>query len=258
MQAIGEQIMRAFLILFLSVSLPAFAQEPPSSFNAAKKFLADLHEEIGHMKTIYCGCDYSRSSRSGGVVDKDSCGLGARSNQTRADRVEWEHIVPASWFGQTRACWILKEQAYPDQCQGKSGRQCCEKVNHDFDLAHNDPNNLFPSSGEVNGDRSNHPYGLVEGEPREYGQCDAELAGAGRNKTFEPAEGPMRGVAARAMLYMSQTYGADVKMPLATVWSWHTTYPPQAWEIERARLISERTGLHNAWILGPRAEGGDH
>ena len=27
----------------------------------------------------------------------------------------------------------------------------------------NDPHNLFPAGGEVNGDRSAHPYGTVEG-----------------------------------------------------------------------------------------------
>lgn len=245
---------RVLLIVVLSFfSFSIQAQQPPTSFNNAKKLLAELHVEIGHLETIYCGCPYTKNARTpGGVVDRDACGLEARSNETRSKRIEWEHVVPASWFGQTRACWALKDTAYPNQCAGKSGRECCEAVNEDFDLAHNDPNNLFPSSGEVNGDRSNHPYGDVTGEPRVYGQCNAEIMNAPTGgKVFEPAEGKIRGPLARAMLYMAQVYGADVKLPMSTVWEWHRENPPEAWEIERAKLIAERTGLRNEWILGP-------
>jgi deoxyribonuclease-1 len=244
--------MKYFLLsaLLSLVILPAYAQTPPSSFNQAKKFLADLHEEIGHMKTIYCGCKYERTTASGGKVDRTSCGLKARTNETRSKRVEWEHVVPASWFGQTRACWKLKEEAYPNMCAGKSGRQCCEKVNDHFDLAHNDPNNLFPSSGEVNGDRSNHPYGMVEEEKRVYGSCNFEMGRSSTGKVAEPGDGALRGVLARAMLYMSQVYGVDSKLKLETVWEWHVNNPPEEWEITRAKLIAERTGLKNEWILG--------
>lgn len=106
---------------------PVAAQEAPTSFSAAKKYLSDLHESIGHQTTLYCGCPYERTTRSGGDVDRDACGLDARKNETRSDRIEWEHVVPASWFGQTRACWILKDTAYPE-CAGRSGRECCERV----------------------------------------------------------------------------------------------------------------------------------
>ncbi len=101
---LGGAIMRvlfsAALAPFLASS--ATAQEPPASFNQAKKFLADLHEKIGHLNTIYCGCPYARTTTSGGDVDRDACRLEARTNATRSDRVEWEQVVPASWFGQTR------------------------------------------------------------------------------------------------------------------------------------------------------------
>ena len=245
--------MSAFHIFLLVVFFPAFAmsQTSPPTFSAAKKFLADLHTEIGHLETIYCGCPYVRTTVSGGDITREDCQLEVRQNDKRSDRVEWEHVVPASWFGQTRACWKLKEQAYPEKCEGKSGRQCCEAVNDWFHQAHNDPNNLFPSSGEVNGDRSNYSYGEVVGEKRLYGQCDFEI-GVKTNGTriAEPGDGPQRGVLARAMLYMSQVYGADVKMPLTTAWEWHKQYPPQPWEIKRAKLIVERTGLRNEWIFG--------
>lgn len=240
----------SYLAFAFLLATSALAQEPPASFSQAKKLLADLHEEIGHLSTIYCGCPYARTTASGGDVDRDACNLKARANETRSDRVEWEHVVPASWFGKTRACWILKDKAYPSKCQGASGRKCCEKVNEWFDVAHNDPNNLFPSSGEVNADRSNHPYGEVDGEKRVYGQCDFEMGEGGSGKIAEPGSGKLRGTLARAMLYMAQVYGANIRLPLETVWQWHTDNPPEPWEIKRAELIAERTGLRNEWILG--------
>lgn len=235
----------ATLLLAFFVS----AQEPPTSFKNAKKFLADLHEEIGYQFTIYCGCPYSRTTRSGGDVDREACGVVTRSNETRSKRIEWEHVVPASWFGTTRACWKLKAKVY-QECEGKSGRECCEAVNEDFALAYSDPNNLFPSVGEVNLDRFNHPYGEVPGEPRAYGECDAEVIElTGGGKLFEPAEGKVRGTVARAMLYMAQVYGVNVELPMSEVWKWHVNNPPEDWEMKRARLIAERTGLRNEWIL---------
>ena len=244
--------MRILLLIVLTLinGMPASA-DPLSSFQKSKNFLADLHEEIGHLETIYCGCPYARTTSSGGDVDREACGLKARSNETRSDRVEWEHVVPASWYGNTRACWILKDVAY-SECAGKNGRKCCEKVNDEFRIAHNDPNNLYPSSGEVNGDRLNYPYGEVLGEPRSYGVCNFEVATVSGTKVAEPPEGAVRGVLARSMLYMAEVYGADVRLPMETVWSWHTENPPSPWEIERARLIAERTGLRNRWVLGPQ------
>ena len=38
-----------------------------------------------------------------------------------------------------------------------------------------DLHNLFPSIGEVNGDRSNYIFGEIPGESRVYGQCDIEI-----------------------------------------------------------------------------------
>ena len=173
--------------LFL-LAAQALAQSP-ERFDAAKKLLAGIHENIDHLETLYCGCPYVRKSRSGGNIDRETCGLVARKNEKRSDRVEWEHVVPASWFGSDRACWKQGHERCVKK-NGKSfkGRECCLKSGVDpaFVAAHNDPHNLFPSGGEVNGDRLNHPYGTVEGEAREYGTCDFEVGGI--PKVAEPAD----------------------------------------------------------------------
>ena len=110
------------IALFLSVlASPALGQSP-ERFSAAKKLLAGIHEEIGHLQTLYCACPYVRTSRSGGDIDREACGLKARKNAKRSDRVEWEHVVPASWFGSHRTCWKEGHAAV----RGEEERQAIE------------------------------------------------------------------------------------------------------------------------------------
>ena len=233
-------------------SVPGALAQSPATFPAAKRLLAGIHEEIGHLRTLYCGCPYRRTTRSGGDVDREACGLAARKNETRSDRVEWEHVVPASWFGRHRACW-RSGHALCGTKNGKPmrGRKCCLKPGVDpaFRAAHNDPHNLFPAGGEVNGDRLNHPYGTVAGEPRAYGACDFELAG--QPKVAEPAAA-VRGELARAMLYMAERYGANVRMTQAALRGWDRADPPEPWEVERARRIEAATGLGNRFVTRRR------
>ena len=113
------------------------------------------------------------------------CGLKARKNEKRSDRVEWEHVVPASWFGSHRTCW-KDGHALCGKKNGKplKSRECCLKpgVDPDFQAAHNDPHNLFPAGGEVNGDRSAHPYGTVQAAPAEGSGRVGRVAGVGGDR----------------------------------------------------------------------------
>ena len=239
----------------LMSSAPAMGQSP-ETFGAAKKLLSDIHDDIGHLETLYCGCPYTRKGRSGGDIDRDACGLETRKNDERSDRVEWEHVVPASWLGRGRACWseghelCVKSDGTPFK-----GRECCTKrgVDPAFMAAHNDPYNLFPAGGEVNGDRSAYPYGTVEGELREYGSCDFEVGG--EPKVVEPADN-VRGEIARAMRYMADRYAADVGMAHDDLLKWHEADPPAGWERDRAKRIRAETGLENPYIeVGEAAHG---
>lgn len=38
-------------------------------------------------------------------IEREACGLAARRNETRSDRAELGHVMPASWFGAQRRCW---------------------------------------------------------------------------------------------------------------------------------------------------------
>ena len=57
--------------------------QSPERFDGAKKLLAGVHEEIGHIETLYCRCPYVRKGRSGGDIDLEACGLKARKNEKR-------------------------------------------------------------------------------------------------------------------------------------------------------------------------------
>ncbi len=54
---------------------------------------------------LYCGCKWTWVGKSGGRIDAASCGYQTRKQQNRAERTEWEHIVPAHTFGNQRQCW---------------------------------------------------------------------------------------------------------------------------------------------------------
>ena len=236
----------AMAALLMSVS--SATAQAPETFAEAKRLLAGIHEDIGHLRTLYCGCTYARKGRSGGDIDRDACGLEARRNEKRSDRVEWEHVVPASWFGRERSCWTqghdlcVKSDGTPFK-----GRKCCTRrgVDPAFMAAYTDPHNLFPAGGEVNGDRSAHPFGTVEGESREYGTCDIEVGG--RPKVAEPAAG-VRGEIARAMLYMTDRYGVDAGMGREELLNWHRADPPAGWELRRAEQIEVATGSRNVYV----------
>ena len=137
---------------------PAGLPDTAQSFETAKKWLYDkvYHD---HPKTFYCGCDYARAPGQPGAINLRSCGVTARQDPARAQRLEAEHVFPAAKFGNFRPCWREPErfsECVNDNGQTLTGRQCCEKVDPVFEAAHNDLYNLFLAEGEINGDRKSH------------------------------------------------------------------------------------------------------
>jgi len=198
----------------------------------------------GHRTTFYCGCGYSR----GGGISLDSCGLGAYARQTRADRVEAEHVFPASQFGNYRKCW--RNPAGFPQCREAdgdvvSGRDCCQRVDPMFTAAHNDLHNLVPAVGLINGQRSNHNWGMVSGGQR-YGACEIRIDASIRR--VQPPDA-VRGDIARIMLYMQDTYGFRLSRQDRQLYvAWNNADPPDAWEIERDKRITRVQGKANEYV----------
>lgn len=209
----------------------------PSSFRAAKKKALKIIYK-GHRVTFYCSCGYDDRKK----VDASKCGYEPRRDNVRARRIEWEHIVPASAFGQHRACWK------PGACPRKRGRKCCRKIDPEFRRMEADLQNLVPAIGELNAVRSNYRFGDIPGEVREFGKCDFEVD---RKKRIAEPPPNRRGEIARAYLYMHFAY--KHVFPLSPVQfqqfvEWHKTDPPDLWEKERNRRIAAIQGGGNPLV----------
>lgn len=218
------------LIILVSINSQLYAADSPKSFTQAKKMLGVIYKD--NKKTFYCGCTYDNKKR----IDLKSCGYIPRKNAKRAIRLEWEHVVPAHHFGNSRQCWREKICTKKNGKKYK-GRRCCRKVDSVFRKMEGDPMNLVPAIGEVNGDRSNYKFSMIVGEKRSYGSCDVEIDF--KSKTIEPRP-EVRGDIARIYFYMNEKYATPIsnkQMKLFNIWN--TSDPIDEWEIEKKRIINE-------------------
>lgn len=191
--------------------------------------------------TFYCGCDQGTASTA-----FKACGYVPKRKSIRSRRVEWEHVMPASFFGRTFRAWTQGNE----KCVSRSGkkyrgRRCARKVSPVFRHMELDPHNLVPSVGELNGARSNKPFGEVPGEPREFGVCDFEV----NKDVVEPAP-HLRGDIARIYLYMFARYPKHVpltKVMIKELEVWAAGDPVDSVECHRQRAVAS-TYRHNHYV----------
>lgn len=208
------------------------------SFSMAKR---QLYGQVyfDRRESFYCGCSYNRDLS----VNWDSCGYVPRQNASRAGRIEAEHVVPASWLGQNRACW-QRDACQDDSGKRYGGRKCCLDSDPIFQIAHNDLHNLVPAIGEINGDRSNYAFAEIPGEARDYGACDFEV----ENRQSEP-KASRRGDVARILFYMEATYGLTLPArQKAFLEQWHQDDPVDNWEQTRNQRIKRLQGNSNPFV----------
>lgn len=231
----------AALALFSSIALPAFAS-PPATFTEAKvvaKQKVYLDQANSSMGELYCGCKWTWVGKSGGRIDADSCGLQARKQETRADRTEWEHIVPAWTFGHQRQCWQ------------NGGRKHCVDDDPVFRAMEANIFNLYPSVGEVNGDRSNFNYGMASGVAPQYGQCKTKVDFDQR--AAEPRD-EVKGLVARTTFYMFDRYNLSMsRQQQQLLMVWDKQFPVTPWEAERNKRIAAIMGHGNPFVTGQRS-----
>jgi deoxyribonuclease-1 len=238
-------MIRIVLLIFFSSSLVNAGTA--SSWSAAKQLARD-QVYSDRAVSFYCGCDYQSAGKSGGKIDKTSCGYesGAAKHQKRANQLEWEHVVPASLMPARQfSCWTT---GLP-KCS-KPGRACCEK--HDikaremiFDL-----HNLVPSVGQLNALRSNKRYSIIAGEARSLGVCDVEW----NKDILEPRE-EIRGDVARIWLYMNDKYGLVLSGDELSMYKrWSSSDPVSDWELVRNQRIKDIQGNGNPFIVESNVE----
>ena len=228
------------LTLAFSVISPAFST-PPSTFSEAKVIAKQniyLDQANSSMGELYCGCKWTWVGKSGGRIDAESCGYQTRKQQNRAERTEWEHIVPAWTFGNQRQCWQ------------KGGRERCGDDDPVFRAMEADLFNLYPSVGEVNGDRSNFNYGMASGVAPQYGQCKTRVDF--NQRAAEPRD-EVKGLVARTTFYMFDRYKLSMsRQQQQLLMAWDKQYPVSSWEKERNRRIAAIMGHSNPFVTGDR------
>jgi len=96
-------IIIVFFVIFLSQfisskSISFEGNQKIETFYESKKNLRDIFQN--HQYTFYCSCRYEHKK----PVFK-TCGYKPYKNFKRANRIEWEHVVPASRFGKKFETW---------------------------------------------------------------------------------------------------------------------------------------------------------
>lgn len=210
------------------------------SFNKAKQTL-EKKVYYDHRVTFYCQAPFDAKKK----IDLPE-GFTTPKHEKRAQRVEWEHVVPAENFGRAFVEWRLgDEKCVDDKGRSFKGRKCAEKTNETYRLMQADMYNLYPAIGAVNALRSNLRYGLLPSAQPTFGTCAMKIEG----NRAEPPE-YTRGAIARTVLYMAEVYplyrlsSADRQLMQA----WNTMYPVDAWECLRAKRIEKLQGNENPFV----------
>lgn len=218
------------VLLFMAFSSQAAA---PKDFSAAKTLLRSLFPS--QSTTWYCGCSF-RWQGDKAKLDLASCGYHVRKNVQRANRLEWEHVVPAQQFGHQMACWQ------------QGGRDLCERKDAAFSKIEGDLYNLRPAIGEVNGDRAHYRFAELVDKPTPYGACDMEIDH--QRELVEPRDA-VKGDIARIYFYMIDRYKIPVtERELQLFRQWDMQDPVDAAERELNLRIARVMGWPNRFVNG--------
>lgn len=208
-------------------------------FGHSKKYLLK-HLDLFDSKTIYCSCVVKNKK-----VDLKSCGYTIQSNEKRAKRLEWEHVVPAEAFGQSFKEWregtlncIHKNKKY-------KGRKCA-RTNMEFRKMEGDLYNLFPEIGELNSLRSNYSMAQLSRKTGKFGSCAVKI----EDQKFEPQD-ISKGIVARTYLNFEHQYpghGVVSNKNEKLFGAWNKMYPVTALECRRWKILAGQQGYSHLFI----------
>lgn len=160
------------------------------------------------------------------------CGRPFRAGERRELNIE--HVYPMSWVTRELRCGDR------NQCRGRSAA---------FNRIEADLHNLFPSETLTNDARGSFRFGVIPGESRRFGACDFEVDERARVAEPRPVS---RGEIARAMFYMSQSYGLKIFASSGRLFrQWHFEDPPTEEERRRNDRIEKLQGTRNPFVDQP-------
>ena len=143
------------IIFFFVIILSQFISSKSISFEGNQKIETFYESKIilrdifqNHQYTFYCSCSYEHKK----PIFK-ACGYKPYKNFKRANRIEWEHVVPASRFGKKFETWKNGNLKCIKNGKKFKGRKCTRKINKKFRLMEADLYNLQPTIGEINQQR---------------------------------------------------------------------------------------------------------
>jgi deoxyribonuclease-1 len=187
-------------------------------------------------RTFYCGCEYTShgDTDGSGDVSHTACGYtGPSTHSGRADRIEWEHVVPAS---------LMPARQFP--CWVNGNRQQCEDTDPRAQAMLFDLHNLAPSVGQVNALRSNDRYTDLPDVTSDFGSCPIEDT----TNAFEPPD-CLKGNVARIWFYMELRHGVEIASDERTMFeAWAAADPVSPWESEREERIAKHTFVVNPFV----------
>lgn len=227
-----SNLYRGLVTVFLVCVSQILLAATPTSFSAAKREAAKIYAD--QLTSFYCGCPINVVGKKL-VPDLEACGYSVRKQETRANRIEWEHVVPAWAFGHQRQCWQ------------NGGRKNCTRRDLTFKAMEADLHNLVPAVGEVNSDRSNFGFSQFTKNTGMYGKC--EFVVDFKTRQAQPPE-RSRGAIARTYLYMAQRYNLKLSKKDRQLYeAWHKMYSVTEWERTRNTRIQKVQGWGNPFVI---------
>ena len=213
-------------------------KEYKRTFRKSKQILEyDIYAN-NHHKAFYSNCDLSFDNNDLQPNIKDCDPFRFRKNP-KASGLDWEHVQPASRYGQRLQCWHKAKQLK------QSSRNYCGKLNVAYRNYESDLHNLVPAIAEINRDRSNYEFDELGTNNRPYG-VDFELDIP--NKRVEPAD-HVKGDVARITLYMNDRYGiALTKLELDIFDRWNELDPVSDWERQKNEIVFKIQGNRNPYV----------
>ena len=226
------------VLCFLSCILSIVYADPPRNFELAKKIAQTIF--ASHPKTLYCGCDYDSNKN----ISLASCNMESAEGHSRAHRMEWEHIVPASVLGTGHECWT-ENICTKTNGEKYHGRKCCEKVDNEFRIAEAELYNLWPANGLINQLRENYHYAALPFTDYAYG-CNFIVDPI--HQLVEP-NNHSKGTVARASLFVYEKNHIELAQDQKELFTeWDLFFPPEPWEIEWAKQVADIEGYANPYI----------